>query len=86
MIFAVPCPRSLARTANISSTRIAATMSGASIGKDKGVVVWCIDMLGRVPALALTDTLAQHGFDLLPESVIVHNCMYSGLDGTSWHA
>jgi hypothetical protein len=27
-------------------------------------------MLGRAPALALSDTLAQRGFDLLPESVI----------------
>jgi hypothetical protein len=31
---------------------------------------WCIDMLGRTPALATSDTLAQRGFDLLPESVI----------------
>lgn len=42
----------------------------------KGVVVgrsdlfWCIAMLGRASALALSDTLAQHGIDLLPESVI----------------
>jgi hypothetical protein len=27
-------------------------------------------MLGRAPALALSDTLTQRGFDLLPESVI----------------
>jgi len=27
-------------------------------------------MLGRAPALALSDTSAQRGFDLLPESVI----------------
>ena len=27
-------------------------------------------MLGRAPALALSDTLAQRGFGLLPESVI----------------
>jgi hypothetical protein len=27
-------------------------------------------MLGRAPALAPPDTLAQRGFDLLPESII----------------
>jgi len=27
-------------------------------------------MLGRTPALAPPDTLAQRGFDLLPESII----------------
>lgn len=44
---------------------------GESVNSNKRVVViWCIDMLGRAPALPLSDTLAQHGFDLLPESVI----------------
>jgi len=47
-------------------------MQGHQNKRGRSELSWCIDMLvlRRAPALTSPDTFAQHGFDLLPESIV----------------